>query len=76
LAFCTSFFLSVGCGRRRVGHPLPPPPTAVRKWWQDGVPFMGGYVSVVVMTLLAVVNPNKPLLDEGISRGPTLVSKG
>ena len=62
LAFCTSFFLSVGwkqtCGA---------PPTAVRKQWQDGVLFMGGYVSVIVMTLLAVVNPNKAL-DEGISR--------
>ena len=70
LAFCASFFLSVGwkqtCGA---------PPTAVRKQWQDGVLFMGGYVSVVVMTLLAVVNPNKPL-DQGTSRGPNLVSKG
>ena len=70
LAFCASFFLSVGwkqtCGA---------PPTAALKYWQDGVLFMGGYVSVVVMTLLAVVNPNKPL-DQGTSRGPNLVSKG
>ena len=70
LAFCTSFLLSVGwkqtCGA---------PPTAVRKQWQDGVLFIGGYVSIVVLTLLAVANPNKPL-DEGISRGPNLVSKG
>lgn len=70
LAFCASFFLSVGwkqtCGA---------PPTEVRKQWQDGVLFMGGYVSVVVMTLLAVVNPNKPV-DQGTSREPNVVSKG